>query len=85
MFVCVGEWGGTHDAGEGEHSKAAVLDLGQLEAGAVGALAEAKGVEAEVSGLAAGILKRDGRDIGMDGREEGGGEGNEKERRGVDE
>lgn len=57
----MGELNGTHDAGEGEHSKAAILELGELEAGAVSALAEAKGVEAEVSGLAAGTLQGEGK------------------------
>ena len=51
--------GNTYDAGEGQHREAAVLELGELEARAVLALAEAKGVKAKVAGLAAGALSKD--------------------------
>ena len=47
----------THDAREGKHSEAAILELSKLEARAVLALAEAKGVKAKVAGLAARALR----------------------------
>jgi len=63
-----------NDTREGQHGKAAVLDLGQFKARAVVALAQANGVEAEVSRLAARTLSdwREGGREGGRGRREGG-------------
>ena len=67
-----------HDARESQHSKAAVLDLGQLKARAVVALAQANGIKSEVSRLAARTLC-DGREGGREGGKEGGKEGGREE------
>ena len=45
-----------YDAGDGKHSQAAVLDLNQLLARELVALAEAKGVKLEVAGDGAGVV-----------------------------
>jgi hypothetical protein len=63
----------TYDAREGQHSKAAILELSKLKARTVVALAEAKRVEPKVARRAAGALG---------GEEEGGWEVHEGERGG---
>ena len=60
------------DAREREHGQTSVLELGELEARDVLALAKAKGIEAEVAGLAARALPFVEASQSASGREEKG-------------